>query len=259
MKNLKRIIAGLFCAAGLLGVISSAQAAGGSDVKWDKAPVNVADLPSLQNGVRLFANYCLNCHSAAFMRYNRLKDIGLTEQQIKENLLFTDAKIGDTMQAAITPAQGKEWFGKNPPDLTLMARSRAGAQGSGADYLYTYLRSFYRDPNSQTGWNNTVFPNVGMPHAMWQLQGERQPIFETKNVDGKATQVFTGKWEQLTAGTVTPQEFDKQVGDLVNYMQWMAEPAQESRKTMGIAVLAFLFLFAFCAWRLNAAYWKDVK
>ena len=132
MKKFKQIIAGLLCTAGLLGATASL-AAGGGDVKWDKAPVDVSNLPSLQNGVKLFANYCLNCHSAAFMRYNRLTDIGLTEQQIKDNLMFTDKKIGDTMEVAMTAKQGKAWFGTTPPDLTLIARSRAGAGGSGAD------------------------------------------------------------------------------------------------------------------------------
>ncbi len=258
MKKLKQVMAGLLCVAGLLGG-NAAQAAGGT-VALDKAPVNVSNLPSLQNGVKIFANYCLNCHSAAFMRYNRLQDIGLTEQQIKDNLLFGDRKIGDTMKAAITPQQGKEWFGKAPPDLTLMTRSRASGAGSGADYVYTYLRSFYRDPASQTGWNNIVFPNVGMPHAMWELQGDRKPVFEVvKAANGTETHVFTGKWEQVTPGTMEPALYDQAVGDLVNYMQWMAEPAQQSRKMIGGIVLAFLAICAYIAWRLNAAYWKDVK
>ena len=239
MKHIKKAIAALACAAGMLAM-APAQASS-SDVHLDKAPINVSDLPSLQNGVKLFANYCLNCHSAAFMRYNRLQDIGLTEQQIKENLLFTDRRVGETMVVAMTPEQGKAWFGKAPPDLTLMARSRASHAGSGADYLYSYLRGFYRDPESQTGWNNTVFPNVGMPHVMWELQGERQPVFEmTKDAEGHEAKTFTGKWEQVTPGTMEPQVFDQNVGDLVNYMQWMAEPAQQSRKFIGGLVLAFL-------------------
>lgn len=250
MKQFKQVIAGLLCAAGLLGGMAQASE---SNVKWDKAPVNVSNLPSLQNGVKLFANYCLNCHSAAFMRYNRLKDIGLTDQQIKENLLFTDRKVGETMEVAMTPKQGKAWFGTTPPDLTVIARSRAGSGGSGADYLYTYLRSFYRDANSQTGWNNTVFPNVAMPHALWELQGERKPVFDEK------THHFTGKWDQVTPGTMEPAVYDQAVGDLVNYLQWMAEPAQQSRKTIGLFVLAFLAIFTYIAWRLNAAFWKDVQ
>ena len=155
---------------------------------------------------------------------------------------------------------GNAFFGKAAPDLTLMARSRASGAGSGADYLYTYLRSFYRDDESLTGWNNTVFPSVAMPHALWELQGERKPVFKTgKDAEGKEVHEFTGKWEQVTPGTMEPAVFDQNVGDLVNYMQWMAEPAQQKRKTIGAFVLAFLALLGYFAWRLNAAYWKDVK
>src|SRR3954466_15562868 len=136
------------------------------------------DLPALQNGAKLFVNYCLNCHSAAFMRFNRLQDIGIPEQQIKDNLLFVGDKVGDVMKSPIDPKEAKEWFGAVPPDLTLVARSRSGHGGTGADYLYTYMRTFYRDPSRPTGWNNLVFPNVGMPHVLWELQGERDPVFD---------------------------------------------------------------------------------
>ncbi len=136
------------------------------------------DLAALQHGAKLFVNYCLNCHSAAFMRYNRLRDIGLTEQQIKDNLLFATDKVGDTMKASHRPEAGQGMVRRLPPDLTLVARSRAGHGGTGADYLYTYLRTFYRDDTKATGWNNLVFPNVGMPHALWELQGDREPVFD---------------------------------------------------------------------------------
>jgi ubiquinol-cytochrome c reductase cytochrome c1 subunit len=225
---------------------------------WDKAPNNVNDLPALQNGAKLFVNYCLSCHSAAFMRYNRLGDIGLSEQQIKDNLLFTTDKVGDTMKAAIDPKQAKDWFGANPPDLTLVARSRSGHGGSGADYLYTYLRTFYRDPTKATGWNNLVFPNVGMPNVLWQLQGEREPQFDTREVHGHQEKVFKG-WKQVTPGTMTPLEYEQAVGDLVGYLQWMSEPAQNSRVRVGVWVLLFLGVFTVIAWRLNAAFWRDVK
>jgi len=238
-----------------LGLACAAQAS--EELAWDKAPNNVNDLPSLQSGARLFVNYCLNCHSAAFMRYNRLRDIGLTEQQIKDNLLFTTEKVGDTMKAAIDPNQAKEWFGANPPDLTLIARSRSGHGGSGADYLYTYLRTFYRDPTKATGWNNLTFPNVGMPHVLWQLQGEREPQFETREEHGNEVKVFTG-WKQISPGTMTTLEYDQAVGDLVGYLQWMAEPAQKTRVRVGVWVLLFLGVFTVITWRLNAAFWKDV-
>ena len=224
---------------------------------WDKAPNNVNDLPALQNGAKLFVNYCLGCHSAAFMRYNRLRDIGLSEQQIRDNLMFATDKVGETMKAAIDPKQAKEWFGTNPPDLTLVARSRSGHGGSGADYLYTYLRTFYRDPTKATGWNNLVFPNVGMPHVLWQLQGEREPQFETRGEHGHEVKVFTG-WKQVSPGSMTPLEYEQAMGDLVGYLQWMSEPTQNSRVRVGVWVLLFLGVFTVIAWRLNAAFWKEI-
>ena len=251
---MKKLIITLIAA---LGFVTGAQAAGGG-IAWDKAPNKVNDLAALQNGATLFVNYCLNCHSAAFMRYNRLADIGLTEQQIKDNLLFATDKVGNTMQAAIDPKQAKEWFGANPPDLTLVARSRAGHGGTGADYLYTYLRTYYRDDTKATGWNNLVFPSVGMPHVLWELQGDRRPVFEEVMQHGHKVEVLKG-WNQLTPGTLTPLQYDQAVGDLVAYMQWMAEPAQGTRVRIGVWVLLFLGLFTIVAWRLNAAFWKDVK
>ncbi|MEG2630129.1 MAG: cytochrome c1 [Comamonas sp.] len=251
---MKKLILTLIAA---FGFVAGAQAAEGG-IAWDKAPVDTTNQASLQNGAKLFVNYCLSCHSAAFMRYNRLQDIGLTEQEIKDNLLFTTDKVGETMKAAIDPKQAKDWFGGNPPDLTVIARSRAGAGGSGADYLYTFLRTFYKDETKPTGWNNLAFPSIGMPHALWQLQGERRAVFEEHDVHGQKTQVFKG-WEQLTPGSMTPVQYDRAVGDLVNYLQWMGEPAQNSRVRIGVGVLIFLGIFIVIAWRLNAAFWKDVK
>lgn len=227
-------------------------------IAWDKAPNKLNDLGSLQHGAKLFVNYCLNCHAAAYMRFNRLTDIGLTEQQIKDNLLFTTDKVGETMKIAMDPKQGKDWFGGNPPDLTVIARSRSGHGGTGADYLYTYLRSYYRDPAKATGWNNLAFPNVGMPHVLWELQGERQPVYDTIESHGHETHFFTG-WKQVTPGKMSPTEYDEAVGDLVNYMQWMSEPAQSTRVKIGVWVMIFLLIFMFIAWRLNAAFWKDIR
>jgi ubiquinol-cytochrome c reductase cytochrome c1 subunit len=241
-----------------LAIATGAQASGGEEIAWDKAPNNVNDLPALQDGAKLFVNYCLNCHSAAYMRYNRLRDIGLTEQQIKDNLLFTTERVGDTMKSAIDPRQAKDWFGANPPDLTLIARSRSGHGGSGADYLYTYLRTFYRDPTKPTGWNNLVFPNVGMPHVLWELQGAREPVFDTREEHGHEVKVFSG-WKQISPGTMTTVQYDQAVGDLVGYLQWMAEPAQNSRVRVGVWVLLFLGMFTVITWRLNAAFWKDIN
>ncbi|RZL63222.1 MAG: cytochrome c1 [Variovorax sp.] len=251
---MKKLILTLIAA---LGFVAGAHAAEGG-IAWDKAPNKTTDVASLQNGAKLFVNYCLNCHSAAFMRYNRLQDIGITEQQIKDNLLFTTDKIGETMKANLDPKQAKEWFGGLPPDLTLVARSRSGHGGTGADYLYTYLRTYYRDDTKATGWNNLAYPSVGMPHVMWELQGERRPVYEKVMSHGHETEVFKG-WEQVKPGTMTPLQFDQAVGDLVGYLQWMAEPAQNTRIRIGVWVLLFLGMALIFVWRLNAAYWKEVK
>lgn len=251
---MKKLILTLIAA---LGIVTGAHAAEGG-IAWDKAPNRTNDLASLQNGAKLFVNYCLGCHSAAFMRYNRLQDIGISEQQIKDNLLFTTERVGDVMKANIDPRQAKEWFGANPPDLTLVARSRAGHGGTGADYLYTYLRTYYRDDTKATGWNNLAFPSVGMPHALWELQGDRRPVYTKIEQHGHEVDVFKG-WEQVRPGTMTPLQYDQAVGDLVNYLQWMAEPAQNTRIRVGVWVLLFLVMALVFVWRLNASYWKEVK
>ncbi|MDX9843801.1 MAG: cytochrome c1 [Aquabacterium sp.] len=255
---MKKILASLLAAFAL---VTGAQAAGGALV-LDKFPKErVSDLAALQNGAKLFVNYCLNCHSAAFMRFNRLKDIGLTEQQIKDNLLFPTDKVGEVMKVSLDPKDAKAWFGALPPDLTLVARSRASHSGTGADYLYTYLRTFYRDDTRPTGWNNLTFPNVGMPHALWELQGQRTAKFvevDDPKDPTKKTHEFEG-FEQLTPGTMSPQEYDSAIADLVAYLQWMGEPVQQQRQRIGVGVLIFLAIFFVIAWRLNAAFWKDVK
>lgn len=256
MKTLKKLAIGAVAVLAL--VVGNGAFAASEGIAWDKAPNKTNDLGALQNGAKLFVNYCLNCHSAAFMRYNRLKDIDLTEQQIKDNLLFATDKVGETMKASIDPKQAKDWFGGNPPDLTLMARSRAGAGGTGADYLYTYLRTYYRDDTKATGWNNLAFPNVAMPHVLWELSGERKPLFDEKEEHGHKVQVFKG-WQQVTPGTMSPLQYDEAMADLVGYMQWMAEPAQNTRVRVGVWVLLFLLMFTFVAWRLNASFWKDIK
>jgi ubiquinol-cytochrome c reductase cytochrome c1 subunit len=257
---MKKLIAILLASLSLLG---AAHASSGG-IEWDKFPKEkMSDMAALQHGAKLFVNYCLNCHSAAYMRYNRLRDLGLTEADIKNNLLFAADKVGETMKVSIDPKEAKAWFGANPPDLSVIARSRAdGAKGSGADYLYTYMRSFYRDDTKATGWNNLAFPSVAMPHVMWELQGQRVAKFEEvadPHDHEKTEHVFTGKYEQLTPGTLTERQYDDAVADLVAYLQWMGEPAQNQRFQLGVIVLIFLGFLTVFAWRLNAAYWKDVK
>ena len=243
----------------LLGLTCSIPVFANTDtITWDKAPNKLNDLSALQHGAKLFVNYCLNCHAASYMRFNRLTDIGLTTQEIKDNLLFTTDKVGDTMKVAMDPKQAKDWFGGTPPDLTVIARSRSGHGGTGADYLYTYLRTYYRDESKATGWNNLAFPNVGMPNVLWELQGQRKPVYETIESHGHESQVFSG-WQQVSPGKLSPAEYDEAVADLVNYMQWMSEPAQNTRVRIGVWVMMFLLIFMFIAWRLNASFWKEIR
>ena len=229
-------------------------------IALQKAPERT-DMAALQNGAKLFVNYCLNCHAASSMRYNRLKDLGLTEEQIKANLLFTQDKVGGMMTTALRPEDAKAWFGVVPPDLSVIARAKASTQGTGADYLYTYLRTFYKDDTRPTGWNNMVVPNVAMPHVMWQQQGVRTvKMVEEKDPHDatKTVHKFAG-FEQVSKGSMTPLEFDTATGDLVAYLEWMAEPAAGTRKKLGVWVIFLMSFFVLFAWLLSKSYWKEVK
>lgn len=218
--------------------------------RLDRAPGDVNDVVSLQAGARTFANYCMNCHGAQYLRYNRMTDFGLTESQIRDNLIFTGDKVGDTMKVALSRADGKAWFGVPPPDLSVIARSR------GADWLYTYLRTFYRDPKTVSGWNNAVFPNVGMPHALWTLQGERGLKIEHVKEHGHDKTKYT--WSQISEGTQSVVEYDRTVRDLVNFLVWTGEPTASARKRIGVVVLFVLGVLFVLAYALKLAYWKDV-
>jgi ubiquinol-cytochrome c reductase cytochrome c1 subunit len=253
MKLHKKIIA-------ILALLPGLALANEGGYPLDKAPERDS-ISSLQNGAKLFVNHCLNCHSASSMRYNRLRDLGLSEDQIKNNLLFSQEKVGGLMTVAMKPEDAKVWFGAVPPDLSVIARAKASGAGSGADYLYTYLRTFYKDDTRPTGWNNMVLPNVAMPHVLWQLQGVQEAKFEDvadEHEPGKKEHKFVG-FQQVSPGQMNAHDFDANVADLVAYMQWMAEPAQNTRKKLGTVVLLFLSAFAFLAWRLNESYWKEVK
>lgn len=228
-------------------------------VQLDAARIDVHDVASLQSGARTFVNHCLNCHSASLMRYNRLQDIGLTEAQIKDNLLFTTDKVGEVMNVAMPRNEAKQWFGAPPPDLSVTARAR------GSDWLYTYLRGFYRDPTTATGWNNTVFDRVGMPHVLWQLQGQRvlgkEVVKDTAGSnakDGHGNPVNRIRFETVVPGTMSAAEYDKTVRDLVNYLSWMSEPNQVWRKQLGYAVVLLLSFLVLVTWLLYKAFWKDV-
>lgn len=194
---MNKLIAILLLAPAVLLVSPAAMASEGG-VRLDPAPINQTDVVSLQRGARTFANYCLNCHSASLMRWNRLMELGLNESQITDNLIFTGAKVGDLMNVAMTRKDARKWFGAAPPDLSVIARAR------GADWLYSYLRGFYRDPVRPTGWNNTVFENVGMPNPLWQLQGERVRVEQAAKGDegkeGHVGGVATVKYEMVKPG-----------------------------------------------------------
>lgn len=236
----------------LLAFLVSASAFAASEgPPLDRAPIDPRDAASLQRGVRIFANYCLNCHSADFMRYNRLEAFGLSAEEIRDNLIFTDAKIGDVMKIALRPPEGKAWFGAAPPDLTVIARAR------GADWLYSYLRTFYRDDSTLTGWNNLVFPSVGMPHVLWELQGQQVAKVE-EVTDAHGQKVEHREIVPGTKGTMTTVEYDQAVADLVNYLVFMGEPTRAKRVQVGIIALFLLgVLFIFAYW-LKKEYWKDV-
>ena len=243
--------------------------------------------PRDSSGARTFANYCLNCHSANLMRWNRLHDIGLDDAQIKGSLIFGNQKVGDLMTIALNPKDAKAWFGKAPPDLSLITRARTTDAYAGTDYVYTLLRGFYRDRSSPTGWNNVAYPNIAMPNIFWE-QGPREAtitkVAEESPADGKGKEVLVRTVSVYDAGgyvnsTRTVLEHgdpsfdysfkpaddkaaaavDDEVANLVAYLAWMTEPIGPSRVRIGVWALIFLGIFTIFAWRLNAIYWKDVK
>lgn len=253
MSNIMNKIIRLLIA--LLFVPALALAAG-DHIRLDRAPINEDDQASLQRGARHFVNYCMNCHSANYMRFNRLRDIGLTEAQIRDNLVFTGVKVGEVMKIAMDPKDAKNWFGATPPDLSVTARSRASVDGSGADWLYTYLRSFYRDAERPSGWNNIVYPNVGMPHALWELQGEQVLVERKVQAEGFMKTEMALKLDK--PGTLSAAEYDQLAADLVNYLVYMAEPVRSDRKTIGMFVLLALGVLFIFVYALKKDYWKDV-
>jgi ubiquinol-cytochrome c reductase cytochrome c1 subunit len=237
----------------VLAIVPGLALASEGGVPLEHAPINLYDKDSLQRGAAIFVNHCLNCHSASAMRYARLQDLGLSEQQIRENLMLAADKIGETMTTAGDPAVFKAAFGVVPPDLSLVGRSR------GPDWLYSYLRSFYRDPKSKTGWNNTVFPNVAMPHVLYEYQGEQRLDVTEKRDEATGDMDVTAKLALDKPGKLTRVQYDEYVADLVNYLTYMGEPAQTDRKFWGILALFLLSAFAVIALMLKNEYWKDVK
>jgi len=211
------------------------------EIHLEKAPIDLSDQPSLQKGAKTFINYCLNCHSAKYMRYNKLLDIGLSKKDIKENLLFTAKKIGDPMEISMPVNESKKWFGATPPDLSVVARSR------GSDWIYSYMKGFYRDSSREIGWNNIVYVNSAMPHILWELQGEQEL---DKN---------TGELSLIKAGKLNQKEYDSVIVDLTNFITYMSEPGQLKRKKMGFYVVGFLLLLLVLTIKLKKEFWKDIK
>lgn len=276
----KLIRAFLFAAGALL---TQPALAAGASIHMDPFPAaKLKDLAALQNGARIFANHCLNCHSAALMRWNRLHDIGLSDAQIKEYLIFGDQKVGDMMKIASTPADGKAWFGKMPPDLSVIVRARTSFDYKGTDYLYTLLRGYYRDNSIATGWNNVAYPNIGMPHILWEQQGPREATIEhvTKgdkglvrtvsvfDVNGNVatkTEPVTGYGKEGTEFSFKPvdaakaRKYDEDIADLVAYLAFMTDPSAAARTRIGVWVLVFLVIFTGLAYWLNGKFWRDVK
>ncbi len=244
MKKILSLFAGL--------VLSANSFAAGGGVPLQSANVDLSDTASLQRGASLFVNYCLSCHSAKFMRYNRMgKDLGLTDEQVKENLMFASEKVGETMDIAMRPEDAENWFGVLPPDLSVIDRAR------GSDWVYTYLLSFYEDESRPWGVNNLVFKDVGMPHVFWERQGAQKAVYKTEmGHDGKEHQVIASL---EPADPAKHEAYKNDVQDLVNFLAYMGEPAKLQRYDLGKKVLLFLLLMFVVAYLLKKEYWRDVK
>jgi len=246
---MKKLITTLLMLLAPLGVMAS------EALHLEHVDIDLKDQAALQRGAKYFVNYCQGCHSAQYMRYERvMTDLGLTEKEVTDNLMFTGEKLGDKMTIAARPADQEGWFGKPPPDLSLVARNRK----QGADWLYTYLRSFYQDSNRPMGVNNTVFKDVGMPHVLWELQGVQKAVFKTEvDAEGNKTEHFE-KFEPGIPGRLSEEDYDKVVQDLVTFLVYMGEPVQVERQSLGVKVIIFLLIFTVLAYLLKKEYWRDV-
>jgi len=228
--------------------------AAGGEAHLEHAGIDIGNTAALQRGAANFVNYCLGCHSARFVRYNRMAaDLGLTEQQMVDNLMFTGGRPHDTLRIGLNEADAKRWFGVVPPDLSLIARSR------GADYLYTFLRSFYADPSKPTGVNNLVLPGTAMPHVLWEVQGVQEAVWEGEVDEAGNAQKHFKEFTLATPGKLSPEEYDAFVRDTVTFLEYIAEPAQMQRRALGFPVIAFLIFFTLLALALKKEFWKDVK
>ena len=242
-----------------LSLVAPAGFAAGSKFPLDSVDIDHSDKASLQRGAKTFVNYCMGCHSASYHRYSRMAaDLGLPDDIVQQNLIFTTddmgepTKIGALMDSTMDDDYAKTMFGTVPPNLALISRSR------NAEWLYTYMRTFYRDPSrSGVGVNNLVFPDVGMPHVLWELQGWQEPVFETVVVDGRETQQFV-EFELVSEGKLSPEEYDELIRDLVNFLDYLGDPIKSERHRIGFWVMLFLGVFFIFAWLLKREYWRDI-
>ncbi len=246
MKNLLLLLMSLVAA-------SNSMAAGGDYYIGEKVQTNIRSVDSLRNGAKIYMNYCLGCHSMNFQRYNRVADdLGLTEDEMMNGLVLTDAKFTDKMTISMSEEQAKKWFGKAPPDLSVIAKAR------GLDWLYNFLINYYADPQSVTGWNNLTLPNASMPHILWELQGIRTANFEIHtDEEGNEHKEFKG-FETVEAGKLSEQDYKDLARDLVNFLDYSSEPAKLIRMSMAPWVLLFVSLFTFLAYMLKVNYFRDI-
>ncbi len=229
-------------------------AAGTGGREMEPANNVLGNVRSLQRGAKNFVNYCMGCHSAKYVRYNRLADdLQLSEQQVTENLMFVGEKLLDTMDIAMDPLDAGRWFGQVPPDLSLIARAK------GTDYVFNYLKGFYLDPDRRNGTDNLFLPGASMPHVLWELQGLQKPVYEAIiDANGGVHKVMAG-FEQVTEGLLSPKEYDQFVRDLANFLEYISEPVKLERQELGVRVLLFLLVFFLFSYMLKQEYWKDIK
>ncbi len=255
--------------------------AAGGHVELESANIDVSNDAAIQRGAKMFVNYCMGCHSAKYVRYKQLTEVGLSEDEIRDNLMFTDSKIGDQMTIAMPNAQAANWFGAPPPDLTLIARIKDG----GADWLYSYLKAFYVDESRPLGVNNTVFPNVGMPHVMWDLQGIQEAVykyavthhghvagsFDTEadaeayikenageHGEGYKIEKVVDRLELVKPGKMSQDQYSAAVRDLATFLAYISEPMKLERQSLGVWVILFLIVFTIVAYLMKKEYWKDI-
>ena len=242
-------------AAFALALVPLTGMSAGGGAKLEHADIDLSDQAALQRGAKYYMNYCAGCHSLQYARYNRMaRDLGLTDDQVKENLIFTGAKVGSNIHTALRPEDGTKWFGTAVPDLTLIARNKRG----GADWFYTYMKSFYLDDSRPYGVNNTVFPDVGMPDVLWQQRGTQKAVYvESTDAAGNPIEVFD-HFEPVEPGTMSAEEFDTMVRDLTTFLAYMGEPMKLERQSLGIYVIIFLIIFSVVAYLMKKEYWRDV-